>query len=79
MEPKSLKNHTFAQNARPRFLLLFTALGGHGASQEQPKGAPKPHQKINHFSNFKKSPKKLPLAPKGLQIELLLGLFFFLF
>ena len=33
MEPTSLRKHTFAQNVRPRCLLLFTALRGHGASQ----------------------------------------------
>jgi hypothetical protein len=61
---KIAQKRTFAQNARPHFLLLFTTLGGHGASQEEPKSAPKPHQKINRFSNLEKSPKKLPMAPK---------------
>ena len=64
MEPNSLKKNTFAQNARHRFLLLFSALGGNGASQEEPKDNSKPHQQINHFSNLKKSPKKLPMVPK---------------
>ena len=59
------KTH-FAQHTRPRFLLLFTALRGHWASQEYQKGASKLHQKINRFSNLKKSPPKLPKgAQKG--------------
>ena len=63
---KSLKKHTFPQHVGPHFLLLFTVLRGHGASQDDSKCAPELHQKSNRFSNLKKSPPKLPKgAQKG--------------
>ena len=65
MVPESLKKHTFPQHAGPHFLLLFTALRGHGASQDESKCAPELHRKSNRFSNLKKSPHKLQ---KGVQI-----------
>ena len=52
---------------RIRATLIFAAIYSTlwpWSSQEQPKGTPKPHQKINRFSNSKKSPQKLPMAPK---------------
>ena len=58
MEPESDKKRTWMESARPRFLLLFTALGGHRPFREERKSAPKTTEKSIPALTLQKAPKR---------------------
>ena len=58
MERASIKKGSCTKKLRPRFLLLFTTLGGHRPSQEGLKNDPKMHGKSMPAFILKKAPKR---------------------
>ena len=58
IEPESDKKRTWMESARPRFLLLFTALGGHRPFREERKSAPKTTEKSIPALTLQKAPKR---------------------